>query len=503
MNLLLSCLLLLLVACTRTNAHIKIFFEPWRMPIRNAPALNSDGIFSASANAACGGSETWGLNNRRRYAEVVDGQTICARVNWNGGHTTTIAQNKLRAVYQCGQPDRQDLFLRLPPLQLVDGTWPLPDNTGQKVSGTSTNSLWDGYTLCVNLSRQGITYGSNIIDRRCTLSIMQETNWGGCLDVLLHPDVNATIEPLVPQPTLTSEDVAARVMRGVNITASEGTYRITDCMPDSGGKCCLTGYLGILPNGAVSGRFSGTSGYTNCLAMSAGYFDFQGILRPSKWGNGVYETNFYLYMGGDAYGKYVIPQNVSIVIRDGGSIVMSNIGLDIPYVSDHVASYAGTLIDGVEAGYIPYPNYSTSPDVPAGATAFLVIFFLGLSAYLIGGVAYSRHHGGPWQHPHIHQALVALGIVRKGRALRIKSPAFSSSSAGGGPDSGEVRPASNATAPAAAAPTPAEPVKPAKPPALGRLQLPPNWKTFIDHASGEVYYFNVETKETTWSRPKA
>jgi len=31
--------------------------------------------------------------------------------------------------------------------------------------------------------------------------------------------------------------------------------------------------------------------------------------------------------------------------------------------------------------------------------------------------------------------------------------------------------------------------------------LPPDWREFVDEASGDRYYGNVKTQETTWERP--
>jgi hypothetical protein len=43
-----------------------------------------------------------------------------------------------------------------------------------------------------------------------------------------------------------------------------------------------------------------------------------------------------------------------------------------------------------------------------------------------------------------------------------------------------------------------------KKPSLKKLSkgLPKGWQAFLDASSGDVYYGNVDTKETTWTKPE-
>jgi len=471
--------LALVLSALLSEAHLKLFFNPWQMPIRNAPSSVSDGVFSAQNNQPCGGTTNWGRDNQRRYANVVDGQKVCARVNWNGGHSTTPNENQLRAVFRCQRPSQAQDLLGLDPIQLaVDGTDPPPEDNGKYVDARSTNARYDGYVVCAYLPYQAITTDISENDgrRQCTLSIMEGNSWGGCLDLLVYPNAanGGTLPELTPAPVPSASEYLQAINSPLNLSAAEGTYRIENCFTDTGGRCCLTGYFGVRNNGAVSARFYGNGGYGLCFELSYGYRDYQMILKPSKFSNSLYEANFFLYMGYDTFGRAVTTQNMSLTLRDGGSMYITNVGLDIPEVSDHDVTYFASLENGLQLGYIPWPNYTNSADDTPWT--YIIIGIVGgvVLIYLVGGVIYNKCTTGYCEHPHIHAVLVGLGCVRKRRKKIVydddEKPAIQSA-----------------------------PIS--KPKSGFSLQLPPNWSSAIDPMSGEVYYFNTATKEVKWDRP--
>lgn len=473
--------LALLCVAAVSEAHIKLFYNPWQLPIRNAPSAFSDGVFSAAANQVCGGSNQWGRDGQRRYAHVVDGQKICTRVNWNGGHSTTVNENKLRALFRCGRPANQQDFLQEAPITLSTDSIPAPAPGNMFIDGRMTNALYDGYTVCVDLPPQNIQTSSGIDsgERQCTLAIVEGNNWGGCHDLLLYPnEANGGTQPLhTPAPVMSATEYNQAIASNVNLTAAEATYRLENCFTDTGGKCCLIGYFAVRNNGAVSARIRGNPEYNVCFELSWGNRDYQMILRPSKFSKDLFEANFILYMGYDTFGRKVTDQNMSLTLRDGGSMFISNVGLDVPEVADHDIIRLTTLEDGLAMGLVPWPNYTNSSEwipwdwIIAGIVGGSVLI------YLLGGVILSKLSGGPCHHPHIHGILVCLGCVRKRRKKNVVNVE----------DDTEK-------------PIQARPVV-SKPKSGFSLQLPPDWSSAIDPMSGEVYYFNSKTKQTTWTRP--
>lgn len=470
-------LVLLAVAASHVSAHIKMFYNPWRLAIRTGLGQTSDGVFSAANNQPCGGNQNWGRGGQRRYTRVVDGQRLCTRVNWNGGHKNTPTENKLRAMFACGGlGNAQDLLQQSVLLPLVDGTNPAPEANGFYVDGAKTNANYDGYTLCVDLPPKGITADISENDgrRMCTLAVVEGNTWGNCVDLLLH--ATGTMEPLTPAPVPSASQYAAALSVPVALNASEGTYKLNSCFVDTGGKCCLTGFFGVRNNGAVSARFFGNGDFGLCIELVNGYRDYQTILKPSKQAADVLEGNMYLYMGWDQFGRYVEPQNMSITMRDGGSMYFSNVGLDLPYVADHDITYFASLENGLTLGLIPWPNYSYTPDttnwdyIVAGIVGGIAVL------YLVGGVLLNKATTGYCEHPHIHALLVQLGCVRKRRKKVVV-------------DDDDIE-------------KPIQTSKPVSKPKSGfSLTLPPNWQSAVDSMSGEVYYFNTQTKETRWERP--
>jgi len=214
------------------------------------------------------------------YAQVSDGQLICTRLNFNGGHQT-VQYTYIYAAFLCGRPSQntfQQQVQYLDYIPFVNGTDPAPDESGMQVNAQELNANYQGYTVCVDLPFQNITDGAtyNNGENFCTLAVMSYMQggllWGGCLDFQIRQSYStgnsSRDERLYPARTLAPTlPVLTDSTLPVNLTASEGVYKIFMCDPTSGGTCCFEGYFGVSADGAVSASFRGTTSVRPLLLL--------------------------------------------------------------------------------------------------------------------------------------------------------------------------------------------------------------------------------------------
>ena len=453
---LLLALALSLTQADPAQAHVKAYFYPGNLAIRNADTPRGDGHFSVGG--VCGGVNRWG---QRGWTVVRNGQTLCTRINYNGGHN--VPQNAFRGMMRCGRPDQQQDIQNSANLMFTNDTNPPPAAGGMSVPAAQANQIWDGYYMCVKLIPQDI-FGSpidNNLARMCTLSIADQRNWGACFDLYLM-DNTTDIPPVTPAPTMSPLDPV--LQEPANIPQAQGTYQVLDCDASSGGKCCLQGYIGITADGKAAARLRGNSPASQCFDITNfGWQDYQFTLKRVPFTNNSFQGNIYLYPGYNGLNYWYAAQNLSVVLfvsDAGASISVTNIGLDAPLVSDHTFGTYTSLDQGVALQLIPYPT-----GVPAQPLEWwIIVAIVGgiVTLYLVGGVLLNRCCGEKkCRHPHIHVVLVQLGCVKRDKR-KVLDPEFKGFS----------------------------------------VHLPPNWHAAIDDKSGETYYFNTVTNEVTWTRPK-
>jgi hypothetical protein len=347
------------------EAHVKMLFTPLQMNIRNAASATGDGTFSVSG--PCGGSSKLGANS---FNVVQDGQQICAKINYNGGHANAL--NRFRATFACGAAlgtGDQTVMSKLTalPLKNVAGT-----STKIEADGTSVNSAVNtaaGYTMCVDLPTQNLAASVPDTDpkRQCTMSLLDQRQWGGCIDMKIAGAANA------PAPAATAPPTPVKVQ--TFSAAAAGTYKVNSCDAESGGVCCLQGTLGVKDTGQVWGTLS---------VVPQSVF-FKTAPKDGEAACPVFaaSVNAMLKWDGDAAATFKAPSEVSsrnaamaapqpfeLMARDPlkNGLVLTNINMDAPVILNAIAVRTGPLDVATTPPPAPAPVADPAGAVPPAGT---------------------------------------------------------------------------------------------------------------------------------------
>jgi len=194
------------------EAHVRLIHKSYfSRPIRNAPSAIADGTLSTSG--PCGGSLKWG---NATFSQVTEGENVSLVFAYNGGHQDPIL-NMLRIAMVCGRPD-SDAPLRNKMLSIARTTSALVN-----ASASSTA----GYDLWVVIPPTNKTQANGTF---CTISALDERQWGGCIDVevVSAPNTNPQTNALVGKSL-----------------AGTFSFEKSDCIVDSPNCCCASGSVTV------------------------------------------------------------------------------------------------------------------------------------------------------------------------------------------------------------------------------------------------------------------
>jgi len=180
--------------------HVRLINDgPVVWAIRNARDATGNGGMSVAG--PCGGQNTFGTNG---MTTIIQGSEMTVKINYNGGHKS--AANEFHAVYKCTETgptqtemkaivDDATLNTQMT-LTLKDDTTPAPKtdkpnyvdaSIGNQVAGT-------GYSLVFDLPTEALG--------RCTVSLVDQRDWGGCVDLMVTTPASPTLPPSpTPPPT--------------------------------------------------------------------------------------------------------------------------------------------------------------------------------------------------------------------------------------------------------------------------------------------------------------
>ena len=500
-----TALLAIPVAC-----HVKLYYEPTELAVRNARGATSDGQFSV--NGACGGSSTYGANG---VAQLVNGATLTVKINYNGGHSSNA--NNFKAAYRCGAPGDENLLSSgefdlgagdcTVGGQCQGGNYPCEAPNGQ--SNTD-----DAYQLTCTLPKDA-QRGTDLAPGEsadCTLSILDQRDWGGCIDIqAIEPaaaedddddddkkkkeddDLSYSYDAPVQTETIGGEDDDAATPEAL-VSTLPGEYAFVESYGggDHGGdeECP---YCGVVSGGA-------TIEYEEDRDRATVEYDFAGLcgsksVSPDtefEWSGTVWltreDTESKQFKGeadfGDPEPKIKFdPDVLSYSYQFGNTLVapfqftlgidgvltIENIGTTLPEICDLVAvnPNAGRRKSGGGGGG------GGGGEDDSGAATVIIILVIVVLVICVFGFLYTK-----WSEKSNAAALTKGMPNSSGGGGKRQSAALSFSkmnfSGGAGVQS------SSTAAPAAA---------------------PGTWDAVKDEASGDTYWWNTVTGETTWDQP--
>jgi hypothetical protein len=169
----LSAMVLLAVGPSGAFAHVRLLQTGF--PIRNAASATGDGVYSVSG--PCGGVSAYGKNG---VALIQAGSSVSMKIAYNGGHQDV--KNAFHAAVYCTGngiargSTFDDSVLKIGATS--GGAQPLASG-GDSVPAADSSTA--GYTL--QFTAPPLAAGAAPQD--CVFALLDQRNWGGCVDVQL------------------------------------------------------------------------------------------------------------------------------------------------------------------------------------------------------------------------------------------------------------------------------------------------------------------------------
>jgi len=422
--------MLLAILTAASHAHVAMRFIAGQPgPIRNAGSASGNGRGSV-AGACGGGTLAFGANG---IGQVTDGQQVTLNINYAAGHRSN--QNAFRFVYACGDTSQNGVENSGTVLTAAaNGCTAQVSGAAAPYTGTSgvaaPNAIVDGgYTITCTLP--------STTQAQCTMSLLDQRDWGGCVDVNVLP-ANAALPPAPPPAPIVSNRGSYAFSEATTVDTSASTFT---CCPLS------AGYLAVPDAGLGAQTFSATM--TN--GRATGCRTSADVTAPTTATHEINEPLTFTLSPSASGNKYVASsplggswagQPFELTIENG-ALDFANTGAAQPIICDGYSrlNSAGGGSQGVVPGS-PGTLGGGDGGMPGGVVFLLVVLIL---CTLGGGVYYCRTR-------------------------------------------------CNGDAP----PPPSEFFPPPPPPPTG---LPAGWVEMADPSSGRSYFYNCDTGETTWTKP--
>jgi len=241
------------------HAHVRLnYINGSDHPIRNANSATGNG--RASVAGPCGGEDAWGTNG---HSIGQDGMDITLSLSYAAGHTGTFEM-----AFACGANTTENA-LAASSAKLSTGCTCEKDGQPTSYPCPGMNAGEEGVVTCP-LPSLGLALGDTA---DCTASLMDQRDWGGCVDLRVHAAA-APRPPASPPAPFTNQAGTYDLTTGGSIDTSADTF---SCCPIVGtltvpaypqGTAAVTVTLSAAATGCRTSKEIVNPSYTNDMTLS-------------------------------------------------------------------------------------------------------------------------------------------------------------------------------------------------------------------------------------------
>jgi len=192
-------------------------------PIRNAGSATGNG--RGSVAGACGGNAAFGANG---VGTVTDGQEVTLNINYAAGHNSP--NNRFRMAYSCAGTGQNDLANAPMLTAAANGCTATVAGAPATYAADGVNAadaiVQGGYSITCTLPLQGGPQDE------CTMSLLDQRDWGGCVDVQVLA-ANALAPPAPPPAPIIPNTGSYPFSRATMVDSSAATF---NCCPLESGS---------------------------------------------------------------------------------------------------------------------------------------------------------------------------------------------------------------------------------------------------------------------------
>ena len=419
------------------SAHVSMVYLDGQVgSIRNANGATGNG--GASVNSPCGGATQFGSNG---VGIAQDGETVTLSMRYAAGHN-----GAFRMAFACGGGDGSALE--------ADAAALTADGNACTVTGAASayGAGQGGGATAIGQQAMDITctlpVQNNAEPIDCIIGILDQRDWGGCVDISLASAADPLPPSPPPAPFVTSAGPYYFSTRGaIDTSAGEvagvGTF---SCCGLSSGSLTVPEYAA--GDGAtVIATFSADAQAENCPATTP----IKTVAPPPNTGTQTLTGSITLTAsegGNKLSGTTQMAGQPFEVIVNSGSLSFTNVGGDQPIICD--GGFSVNDADGGSSGVGSGGDDDGFSTFGKAAIAIVIILVV-----IIAFLAYRKIAGGG----------------KRG------SPQLTGTQMNLPP-----------------------PPKAPPPPTAGP-GLPPGWSAAVDPASGATYYVNNATGASQWNNP--